>query len=126
MIRKLFISSIAFFLFSVPAVAQVAVDLGTRPDGFGSSAQALALIDLIIRNPGQSTYRITYKTSTDIVVFECDFTQDTITRIHKKSKGRNTIEKWTGQATPRLKRAANGGSLNDTPTGYSPGTIRTF
>jgi len=126
MIRKTLINCIALFLFSVPAIAQVAVNLGTKPDGFGTSAQALAIIDLIIRNPGKTNYQIIYKTSADIVVFECDFNQDTITRTYKKSKGRNTVEKWTGQAIPRLKHAANGGDLNNTPEGYIPGTIRTF
>ena len=98
----------------------------TKPDGFGSSGQALALIDLIKRSPRDSIYQIKYKTSTDIVVFECDLSQDTVTRIHQKSKGRNTVEKWSGQAILRLKHAANGGSLDDTPNGHSPGTIRTF
>ncbi|WP_319589188.1 hypothetical protein [uncultured Desulfobulbus sp.] len=126
MIHKILINCIVLFLFSVPAIAQVAVNLGTKPDGFGSSAQALAIIDLIIRTPGQTNYQIMYKTSTNIVVFECDFIQDTITRTRKKSKGRSTIEKWSGQATPRLKHAANGGPLDDTPDGYSPSKIRSF
>lgn len=126
MIRTLLVHCLAVVLFSVPALAQVAENLGTKPDGFGSSGQALALIDLIVRNPKQSNYRITYKTSTDMVVFECDFNQDIITRTQKRAKGKNTIEQWTGQAVQRLRHAANGGSLDDTPSGHSPGTIRVF
>lgn len=124
--RTIRILCLALVLLPVPAMAQVAVNLGTKPDGFGSSGQALALIDLIVRNPKESNYRITYKTSTDMVVFECDFNQDTITRTQKRAKGKNTIEQWTGQAVQRLRHAANGGSLDDTPSGHSPGTIRVF
>jgi hypothetical protein len=125
-VRGILINLLILFFFLTQASAQVAKNLGTKPDGFGSSAQALALIDLIARNPKQSTYQITYKTSTDIVVFECDFNKDIIIRTCKRSKGRSTIEQWTGQAPERLRRAANGGSFDDTPKGHVPGTIRFF
>lgn len=126
MFRRMVINLFILLFFSTQASAQAAKNLGRKPDGFGSSAQALALIDLIALNPNHSTYQIAYKTSTDVVVFECDFNRDIITRTSKKSKGRSTIEQWSGQASERLRHAANGGSLDDTPKGHIPGTIRYF
>ena len=117
----------AFFLSGTCHGSEVVTrDLGVRNVSFGSLGQARALLSLIKDNPHRFKYQINYKTEAGRVVFSCDVSMDTITRLHKQKDGSGTVETWSGSALFRLWAAAKGGSLNDTPQGKSAGTLSNF
>ena len=117
----------AFFLSGTCHGSEVVTrDLGVRNVSFGSLGQARALLSLIKDNPHRFKYQINYKTEAGRVVFSCDLPMDTITRLHKQKDGSGTVETWSGSALFRLRAAAKGGSLNDTPQGKSAGTLSNF
>ena len=93
---------------------------------FGSRGQARELLNLIDQHPGKAEYRISHRTESDVVVFGADFTLDLLVRVHRRNDDHGTGETWKGYALERLRSAAAGGSLNDTPLGKSPGTFETF
>ena len=108
------------------AVEVIKKDLGVRNPSFGSMGQSIELLKLIKSTPHQFQYEISYKTEVDTVLFGCDLGHDTVTRIHKQKNGTGTAEKWQGDAMFRLQSAAKGGTLNDTKSGKSAGTIVNF
>lgn len=119
--------TIAFLLVFVNSFAgPVTFDIGKQSPSFGSSDQAAALNKLMAGQPRQSNYQITYTTTDDVVIFGCDLDKDVIARIHQKQNGHGTMEKWNGHVLYRIKNAANGGSLSDTPNGKSPGSFQQF
>jgi hypothetical protein len=105
---------------------ELKVDLGTRPLGFGSQGQASELLRLIEQNPGKAAYSISYRSTSDVVVFGCDFAKDALVRVHQEPNNRGTGETWKGYIIERLRYAAAGGSLNDTPAGKTPGSYQRF
>ncbi|MFH0781398.1 MAG: hypothetical protein V2B20_05530 [Pseudomonadota bacterium] len=108
------------------AVEPVKKDLGVKNPSFGATGQAIAMLSLIKDNPHQRKYQISYKTEVDKVLFEYDVAQDTLARVHQRNDGTGTNEQLPGDAMYRLRSAAKGGSLFDTKTGKSVGTMTSF
>ncbi|HEY3057473.1 MAG TPA: hypothetical protein VGL99_00705 [Chloroflexota bacterium] len=119
----------------VPAVAAIAAaplsgsgelstDLGSRGIGFGSEGQAKELLAIIQQNPGKANYNISYRTDIDAVVFGADVTRQVIVRVHQEAGKGGSQETWSGYTLERLRNAAAGGSLNDTPAGKLMGTFQ--
>jgi hypothetical protein len=102
------------------------VNLGPRPVDFGSRGQARELLALIEQQPGRASYSIAYTTDIDVVVFGCDFSKNVLVRVHRRLDNHGSSETWRGYLLDRLRSAAAGGSLNDTPDGESGGTFDTF
>lgn len=100
--------------------------LGRRPIDFGTRGQAQELLALMDRQPRLAGYSVAYETDVDGVAFGCDFTKDVIIRVHTTRDGHGTGERWSGSIEYRLRSAASGGSLNDTPNGKSFGTFESF
>lgn len=94
--------------------------------GLDSRGQASKILSMMEQRPNRSGYTITYSTAADTVVFGCDIRKRTIVRIHQRPDGTGTAETWSGYVVDRLQSAAAGGSLNDAPTGKSPGTLKPF
>lgn len=93
--------------------------LGTRPIDFGSRGQALALLALMEEQPGRVEYSVSYETTVDAVVVGADFNTGILARVHVRPDGKGSAERWRGYIRERLRAAAAGGSLNDTPAGKS-------
>lgn len=108
--------------------SQAEEDLGTRPADFGSQGQARALLALIVREPKQRTYVLYYRTADDTVMLTYDATADTLKRVHRMpgNGGHGTLEQWNGSIEDRLLAAADGESLNKTPSGVRPGTYSRY
>jgi hypothetical protein len=102
------------------------VDLGRQSIDFGSQRQARELLALIEQQPEKASYNVAYTTDIDAVVIGCDFSKDIVARVHMRPDNHGTAETWAGYLLDRLKSAAAGGSLNDTPTGKIGGTFETF
>ena len=103
----------------------VEVHLG-HLSGLDSRGQASKILSMMQQHPDRSGYTISYSTAADTVVFGCDIRKRAIVRIHQRPNGTGTAETWNGYVVDRLQSAAAGGSLNDTPTGKSPGTLKPF
>lgn len=103
-----------------------AVNIGQRPLTFGSTSQAQELLAVINQHPNKVDYSVTYSTEKDIVVIGCNFDKNILARMHNFADGHGTAESWRGHLLYRLESAAAGGSLNDTPSGKSPGTMARF
>lgn len=116
---------------SVPAPVdrsgQASKDLGFQSGNLdGSSGQARELLKLIEEQPGKADYQIIYQTSTDTVLFACNFEKQIVFRLHQTSDNHGTQEVWEGYVLERLQAAAGGGSLNDTPEGKIPVIMTDF
>ncbi len=109
-----------------PTGGKVSKDLGQRSLGFGSQGQSQELLKFMKATPNKTGYTITYRTDVDTVTLECDLSRNVLTRIHRYKDGRGKQEVWSGYVAERLKSAAGGGSLNDTPDGKKPGTFQSF
>lgn len=109
-----------------PANSKVlTVDLGHQKI-FGTEKQALAVLNLMLSTPGKIGYFVTYTTDDGSVDFGFDLSRDLVARVIQRKDGTRTGESWTGHVIARLRNAANGSSLDDTPDGKSPGKIRAF
>lgn len=118
---------LVFCLISAPVfAADIRKNLGVQLQSFGSDKQAAELLSLMDEQPGEQKYMIDFETANDAVAFGCNLTTDTMVRIHQRPDGKGSAEKWIGDTIYRLKKAANGGSLNDTSTGKIPGTMQSF
>ena len=71
------------------------------------------------QQPGRAEYVIAYDTGADAVSFGCNLNTGFLGRVHVRPDGHGSKETWNGHVVERLKSAAAGGSLNDTPTGKS-------
>jgi hypothetical protein len=92
----------------------VTIDRGIRQSAYGSTWQAQELVAAIALNPSASRYVLTAKdTNGDSVEVTADLQAEKLTRTHHG----NSSEVWDGYVMDRLKSAAEGGSLNDTPVG---------
>jgi len=92
----------------------------------GSTEQAKLLLKYISDDPTLTKYEADQHSGGELVRLEYDSQADTLVRIHKTSRHSGTREAWVGQIPDRLRAAAAGGSLNDTPDGESPGTYVRF
>ncbi len=105
---------------------EIKQDLGQKTISFGSQHQAKELLRIIDIFKNKTEYQISYTTSDDIVIFGCDFTRNILLRTHNERDGHGKVEKWQGHILYRLKSAATGGSLNDTPDGKIFAQTATF
>lgn len=107
---------------------EVTKDLGDFQGYMGESMeqkQAQNLLALVNSQPGKERYTITYKIGRTRYTFIIDFRDDALMRLEKTgSHGKN--EYWTGYPMERLKSAAEGGSLAETPEGRSPARVYEF
>lgn len=94
-------------------------NLGRRPFDFGSNNQARELLKLMDEQPGRAEYQISYETTEDAVVVGFNLNTQVLGRVHVYRNGRGYKESWRGYVLERVRAAANGGSLNDTPAGKS-------
>ncbi len=101
-------------------------DIGPLPSCTGAVTQAASILQLIKEQPGKTDYLITYTTGIDTVSFHCSLTEETIIRIHKWPDDYQKEEIWQKYVLHRLTSAANGGSLNDTPSGKIRGSSKSF
>lgn len=108
------------------APAEISLDVGTRPVDYGSANQARELLGIIEATPSKASYTLTYHTTDDVVVFGADFGRDTLVRTHRQPNDHGQTETWQGFVMDRLRSAASGGSLNDTPQGKSVGQLERF
>ena len=100
-------------------------DLGTRSDSYGSTWQATELLSRIQQNPNATVIVITARdTSSDQLSVTADLRADRLIRRHVGPSGTST-QVWDGYLIDRIKSAAGGGSLNDTPVGKRVGTYTT-
>jgi hypothetical protein len=102
------------------------VNLGIRPVVYGSQAQAQDLLNVMDQQPSKASYNVAYETEIDAVVIGADFTKDVLARVHQKHDGHGSTEVWHGYILERLRSAASGGSLNDTPAGKSLVDFQSF
>lgn len=93
---------------------------------FGSLRQAKALLQLILEQPNKKEYRLEYTTDIDAVVFGCNLVNNALVRVHQRPDGSGTTELWQKYPIERLKNAAAGRSLNDTPQGKIFPEFKTF
>ncbi|KAB2889570.1 MAG: hypothetical protein F9K32_12225 [Desulfobulbaceae bacterium] len=108
------------------ASQEITLKLGKQGTDFGEAQQAAALLRLIEANPGSAQYRITYYTDSDVIVFGCNLEKDILLRFHSDLAGHGTSEEWNGHILYRIKDAAAGGSLDNTPEGKLTGTVEQF
>lgn len=101
-------------------------DLGVVSGSPGSANQAVEMLKLIEAQPNKSDYQLSYSTKDDTVLFGCNFEKNVIVRIHQRPDGTGSQESWQGYVLERLKAAAGGGSLNDTPEGKIEGSFEEF
>ncbi|PID55427.1 hypothetical protein CSB45_16075 [candidate division KSB3 bacterium] len=109
-----------------PRSGSIDKHLGVQSIDFGSKKQAQTLLDFIESEPSKSEYRLIYVTEIDLVIFGCDFNKGVLFRVHQRKGNHGTQEGWQGYILERLESAAEGGSLNDTPSGKIPGIYETF
>lgn len=95
------------------------VNLGRRPWAYGSAAQARDLLSAMDQQPGRAAYTVAYETEVDAVAFGCDLPSGLLLRVHQEPNDHGTKEVWRGYVIERLRNAAAGGFLNDTPAGKS-------
>ncbi len=91
--------------------------IGVKGSSFGSTSQAEALYDLVLKNPEKEKYVIKFATKNDFITLTADFDKDILSRKRIRAGGSGTIEHWDGYLMDRIKAAISGGSLNDTPEG---------
>ena len=84
-------------------------------DKYGYGRDAQELLQLIEEKPGKATYLVSYITEDFAVVFVCELNEGILIRVEKDFQGERREKDWRGHILDRLKSAAEGGSLNDTP-----------
>ncbi len=104
----------------------VTKDIGPLPSCTTSITQASELLKLTQEIPDKTIYSIFYKTGINSVSLQYDMSSQTITRIQKWPHGHQIEEIWKNNPIHRLTSAADGGSLDSTPTGESRGSYRSF
>jgi hypothetical protein len=82
---------------------------------YGYERDAQELLQLMEEKPGKAIYLVSYKTEDAAVVFACGLNEGLLVRVEKDFHGERREEDWRGYVLDRLKSAAEGGSLNDTP-----------
>lgn len=80
-----------------------------------NASLAADLLELIERDPDRGRYTLSRKVQGGTLLFGADLDLDVVFRIYRGDDGAERRDRWIGHVRHRLRRAADGGSLDAVP-----------
>ncbi len=109
-----------------PTPTQAFRDLGLQDHSFDDTAQAQALLALLVEQSGHKQYIIRFNRESEHVNLTCDFTDKTLTRSTTHPNGSGRTERWRGDVLERLRNASGGRGFSSTEHGAHPAETSSF